>query len=198
MKLFFACRWKTNNPTSWLHSSWWAWPGLPKLSKRTILQNLYNISRRKWRIKLISSRSWASQSSINWYYHFWWLWPGIYEVLKITSGKCAVPLQYLKKEVSYEVNVLHANKHESFLQVDSIIFDGFGQACPSYPGAFARSLWHLKEEVRKEVRDLDALVGSNTTLTICYASNVLPPLTLFLSQYGIHSKPFFHLINCVT
>ena len=64
----------------------------------------------------------------------------MYEVLKITSGKCAVPLQYLKKEVSYEVNVLHCNKHESFLQVDSIIFDGFGQACPSYPGAFGRSL----------------------------------------------------------
>ena len=31
----------------------------------------------------------------------------------------------------YEVDVLNADKHESLLQVDSIIFDGFGQACPN-------------------------------------------------------------------
>ena len=36
----------------------------------------------------------------------------------------------LKKELSYEVDGLHAEKHESLLQIDSIIFDGFGQACP--------------------------------------------------------------------
>ena len=36
-------------------------------------------------------------------------------------------LQYLKKELSYEVDVLLADKHESLLQVDSIIFDEFGQ-----------------------------------------------------------------------
>ena len=35
-------------------------------------------------------------------------------------------LQYLKKELSYEVNVLNADKHKSLLQVDNIIFDGFG------------------------------------------------------------------------
>ena len=43
----------------------------------------------------------------------------------------------LKKELSYEVDFLHADKHESFLQVDSIIFDGFCQACPNYPDKFA-------------------------------------------------------------
>ena len=35
--------------------------------------------------------------------------------------------------------------------------------------------------------DLTAQAGSNTTQTICYTSNVLPPLNLFLSQYGIHT-----------
>ena len=49
-------------------------------------------------------------------------------------------LQYPKKELSYEVDFLHADKHESLLQVDSIIFDGFGQAYPKYPGKFAMSL----------------------------------------------------------
>ena len=34
-------------------------------------------------------------------------------------------LQYLKKELSCEVDVLHANKQENLLQVDIIIFDGF-------------------------------------------------------------------------
>ena len=39
-------------------------------------------------------------------------------------------LQCFKKELSYEVDVLHAHKHESFLQVDNIIFDGLSWACP--------------------------------------------------------------------
>ena len=35
------------------------------------------------------------------------------------------------------VDVFHAAKHESFLEVDSIIFDGFGQASSNYPSKFA-------------------------------------------------------------
>ena len=34
------------------------------------------------------------------------------------NSKFAITLQYLKKEVRDEVNFLHADKHESFLQVD--------------------------------------------------------------------------------
>ena len=89
----------------------------------------------------------------------------------------------LKKELSYEVDVLHADNHESLEQVDSVICDEFGQTC------------HLKKEVRNEVRDLTALAGSNT-ITIYCTSIPLPPLTLFLSQCGIHTVPFLHLINC--
>ena len=81
-----------------------------------------------------------------------------------------------------------ADKHESLLQVDSIIFDGFGQAYSNYPGKFAISLCHLKKEGRNKVKDLNALTGSDTTLIICYISNVPPPLTLFLSQYGPYSS----------
>ena len=51
-----------------------------------------------------------------------------------------VSLQYLKKELSSKVDVLHTDKHESILQVDSIIFDGFGQAYPRYPDKFVISL----------------------------------------------------------
>ena len=38
----------------------------------------------------------------------------------------AESFQYLNKEVSYEVEVMHADKHESLLQVDAIIFEGVG------------------------------------------------------------------------
>ena len=48
-------------------------------------------------------------------------------------------LQFLKKEFSYAVDNLHPDKHESLLQVNSIIFDGFGQACPNYTVKFAIS-----------------------------------------------------------
>ena len=87
---------------------------------------------------------------------------------------------------------------ESLLQVDSIIFDGFGQACPKYPGKFEISLWHLKDEVSNEVRDLTALAGSNIALTTYYKSNVLPPVTLFLSSHGIITKSILHLIHCLS
>ena len=69
--------------------------------------------------------------------------------------------------------------------------------CPEYPVKFAMSLWHLTKEVRNEARDLTALANSNTTVTICYTSSVLPPSNFFLCQYGIHIKPFLHLINCL-
>ena len=52
----------------------------------------------------------------------------------------AVYLQYLKKELSYEAYILHADKHESLSQVDSIVFYGFGQTCSKYLGKFAVSL----------------------------------------------------------
>ena len=44
------------------------------------------------------------------------------------NNKFAIYLQYLKKEVSDEVDFLDADKHENFLQIDTMIFDGDGQA----------------------------------------------------------------------
>ena len=54
--------------------------------------------------------------------------------VQITQNKkFAISLQYLKKEVSDEVDFLHADKHERFLQIDTKIFDGDGQAFPNFP-----------------------------------------------------------------
>ena len=49
------------------------------------------------------------------------------------NNKFAVSLQYLKKELSDEVDFLLTDKHERFLQTDTVIFDGDGQAFPKFP-----------------------------------------------------------------
>ena len=66
-------------------------------------------------------------------------------------------MQYLKKEVSDKVDFLYADKHENFLQIDTIIFDEDGQAFPnSQNSKFVMSLQYLKKEVRDEVEYLHA------------------------------------------
>ena len=49
------------------------------------------------------------------------------------KNKFAIAFQYLKKKVNDEVDFLQADKHKSFLQIDTMIFDGDGQAFPNYP-----------------------------------------------------------------
>ena len=60
------------------------------------------------------------------------------------SNNFAISLQYLKKEVTDKVYFLHADKHERFLQIDTIIFDGGG----SRNSKFAMSLQYLKNKLR--------------------------------------------------
>ena len=49
------------------------------------------------------------------------------------NDKFAISFQYFKKEVSYEVDFLHVDKHESFQQIDTMIFDGDGEAFLKFP-----------------------------------------------------------------
>ena len=51
---------------------------------------------------------------------------------QITQIKFVISLKYLKKEVNIEVDFLHANKHESLLQIDGMILLGDGQAFPKF------------------------------------------------------------------
>ena len=112
------------------------------------------------------------------------------------NSKFAKSVQYLKKEVrnnGFFAQMSITVGYKSILKC----FDWCSEACPKYPGELAISFWHHKKEVRSEVMDLPALAGSSTTPTIYCASNVLPPLILFLSQYGIHTRSFLHLIICL-
>ena len=51
-----------------------------------------------------------------------------------------------------EVDFLHADKYQHFLQINTIIFDGSGQAFPKFPNSkFAMFLQNAKRKVRDEV-----------------------------------------------
>ena len=68
------------------------------------------------------------------------------------NGKFAISLQYLKKEVNDEVDFLHADKHESVIQIDTMILMGMVKHSQSSRNSkFAMSLQYLNEEVLDEV-----------------------------------------------
>ena len=48
------------------------------------------------------------------------------------NGKFAISLQYLQKDVGDKVVFLHADKHKSFLKIDTMIFDGEDQTFPKF------------------------------------------------------------------
>ena len=54
--------------------------------------------------------------------------------VQITQNKkFAISLQYLKNDGRDEVDFLHADIHQTIVQVDTINLGGHGQACSNYP-----------------------------------------------------------------
>ena len=49
------------------------------------------------------------------------------------NNKFAISLLYFEKEVNDKVVILHADKHESVLQIDTMVFVGDGQTFPKFP-----------------------------------------------------------------
>ena len=69
----------------------------------------------------------------------------------------AISLQYIEKELSNEVDFLHAGKHGSLLQIDTMIMMWIVKHSQSSPNSkFSMSLQHRKKEVRDEVDFLHA------------------------------------------
>ena len=57
-------------------------------------------------------------------------WMYLTEHSQITQcNKFAITLQYLKKEISDEVDFLHVDKHENLLQIDTVISVGMVKQC---------------------------------------------------------------------
>ena len=66
--------------------------------------------------------------------------------------KFAISLQYFKKELSDQVDFLRPDKHESLLQIETMILMGMVKHSQSSQNSkFAMSLQYLKKEVRAEV-----------------------------------------------
>ena len=66
----------------------------------------------------------------------------------IQNNKLLIFLQHLKKEMSDEVDFVHADKHESLLQIDIMILIGIAMHSQSSQNSkFPISLQYLKQEV---------------------------------------------------
>ena len=78
-------------------------------------------------------------------------------------------MQYLKKEVSDEdKHFLHADKHESLLQIDTMILMGIVKHFQSFQNIkFTISLQYLNKEVRDEF-DLEVQILWVSSHVYCY------------------------------
>ena len=73
------------------------------------------------------------------------------------NNKFAISLQHMKKVMSDAVDLLHADKHESLLQIDiMILMEMVKYSQSSQNSKFAISLQYLKKEARDGVDFLNA------------------------------------------
>ena len=79
------------------------------------------------------------------------LWVCIARNAQSTQNKFAISLQYLKENVKDEVDFLHADKHQRFLQIHTIILGVCvaRHAQITKINKFAISLQYLKKEVNE-------------------------------------------------
>ena len=100
-------------------------------------------------------------------------------------------LQYPKKEVSDEVDFLHADKHESLLQIDTMILTVIVKHSQSFQNSkFAMFLQYIKKEVRGEVdffladKHQSFLQVDFNTLGINVSYKLIPSLLLGLIKHS--------------
>ena len=73
------------------------------------------------------------------------------------KNKCAISLEYLKKELNDEGDFMHTDKHESLLEIDSMVFMGMIKHSQSSQNSkFSMSFQHVKKEVKNEADFLHA------------------------------------------
>ena len=92
---------------------------------------LCNICRKTWGMKLI----FCLQINTNFFYKLILLISVcvVWCAQSTQNNKFAISLQYFKENVNDEVDFLPTDKHQRFLQIDTIILGVCGQACQNYP-----------------------------------------------------------------
>ena len=100
-------------------------------------------------------------------------------------------MQYLQKKHGDEVNFFPEDKHESFLQVDSINLAVLSQACRKYPKQqVGNTLQYVKESFKSEV-DFSPAYKHQRFLqidTIIWCVSKLPKLTSLVFLCNILRK----------
>ena len=113
---FLPCRYASKVSWNWYYHFRFMWSGMPILPKITSLLFFYSILRKKWMMKLIFCMQISMKVWYKWIVLFWW---GMVKHSRSPqNSKFSMPLQYFNKGVWGEVDCLHANKHQSFLQVN--------------------------------------------------------------------------------
>ena len=78
------------------------------------------------------------------------MWPGIRKLPKITS--LHISLQCYKKQINEEVDFSLADKHQSMLQIDTMVLVGMVKHSQSFQESkFVMSLQYLKKEVKRKL-----------------------------------------------
>ena len=78
------------------------------------------------------------------------MWPGIRKLPKITS--LHISLQCYKKQINEEVDFSLADKHQSMLQIDTMVLVGMVKhSQSSQESKFVMSLQYLKKEVKRKL-----------------------------------------------
>ena len=86
-----------------------------------------NISRKTWTIKLIFCLEINSKVLVM-------FWVCVAKHAQSTqNNKFAISLQYVRENLKDEVDFLPADKHQRFLQIDTITLGVCSQTCPNYP-----------------------------------------------------------------
>ena len=65
------------------------------------------------------------------------------------NNKFAISLEYLKKELNDEVDFLHADKHESLLQIDTMILMGWSSISKVPKIASLQCLYNISKKKLK-------------------------------------------------
>ena len=126
--LFLQCRETSKFSTNWYYHFGCVYPDMPKVTPPKKIKRfayISNISRETWGMKFF-----CLQINTKVFYEmilFFCVCP------KYLNDKCAIFLQYLKKNRKNEIYFLLADKHQRFLWIGTIILDVWSQACPNYP-----------------------------------------------------------------
>ena len=95
----------------------------------------------------------------------------------------------IKKELSDEIDFLHADKHESWLQIDVMILIGMVKHSQSFKNSeFSMSLQYLKKELKDEIDFL--LAGKHQSFLKVYFNTLGIKVSYNVEIINEHDQAF--------